>query len=149
MRIKEMKQPHVFISYAGENYGNLQDVRSVGNNPNNPIVFEDRSLADPVLNDRGHINRRPPSDPASAPVKRKIRELLQHSGKLLVLVGPNTHSHEWVLWEIKTFLQMHNDRSRVLFMRIPGDRFSGMPYEFRGFEIHHWNTNVLDRWLQQ
>lgn len=144
-----MKQPHVFTSYAGENHGNLQDVRSVASNPNHLITFVDRSLADPVLNDYGHINRRPPSDPASEPVKKKIRELLQQSGKLLVLVGPNTHSHEWVLWEIKTFLQIHNDKERVLFMRIPGDHYSGMPQEYRDFELHNWNTSILARWLQR
>ena len=143
-----MKQPHVFISYAGENYEILHDVRSAASNPNNLITFADRSLAEPVRNSYGDINRRPPSDPASEPVKRKIRELLQEAGKLLVLVGTNTHSHEWVLWEIETFLQMHNDRSRVLFMRVPGDCYSGMPQELSEFDIHDWNTNTIARWLQ-
>ncbi|UYM15466.1 TIR domain-containing protein [Endozoicomonas euniceicola] len=128
-----MNQPHVFISYAGENYENLQDVRAAASNPNNLITFVDRSLADPVRNSYGHINRRPPSDPASEQVKQEIQELLQQAGKLLVLVGPNTHSHEWVLWEVDTFLQMHSGRSRVMFMRIPGDYDSGMPRVFRGY----------------
>ena len=144
-----MKQPHVFISYAGEDYNYLYDVRSASSNPNNLITFVDRSLAEAIRNDFGHINRRPPSDPVSEPVKREIKPLLQQAGKLLVLVGANTHSHEWVLWEIETFLQMHRDRSRILFMRVPEDPTSGMPGVVSSYDIHDWNTSTIAAWLQR
>lgn len=106
----EKNMRSAFISYNHRNHEDLNIIRAVNQNPNNPLNFIDRSLKRPVLNEHGHINKKLPNDPKSKDVRDEIEKLLHGSSKLLVLMGQNTHSCEWVKWEIDTFRNMKKNQ---------------------------------------
>ncbi|PVZ72012.1 TIR domain-containing protein [Pelagibaculum spongiae] len=141
-----MPTPHVFISYAGDDFAAVETVKSIDSNPNNSIKFVDRSLAEPVRNANDDVIRRPPSDPASRAVKDAISPLLKNAGKLLVLIGSNTHSHEWVKWEIDTYRSLHPGNRSILLMRVPGEYNAGAPSNINIKPID-WNINDLKNWI--
>ena len=141
-----MSIPHVFISYASENCDTVSTVKSIVSNPNNTIKFVDRSLPGPILNAQGDVNRRPPDDPVSQPVKDAICSRMKDAGKLLVLIGPNTHSRTWVKWEIDTFRKYHRSNPAILLMRIPKDKYSGKPNNIDD-PVQDWDSKLLEEWL--
>lgn len=135
----------VFISYKHDDRGYVDQVISVSRNPNSPLEFDDHSLAEAVLNEHGHVNRRPPSDFASTPVKQEIQKRLKQADKLVVIIGENTHSSEWVKWEMDTFSNFRGARN-ILMMR---HQYStgGAPAGYSNYEIQDWNTRYLNQWV--
>ncbi len=138
----------VFISYDHDDQNHLNAIKSIRLNPNNSIEFIDRSLKEPVLNGYGDVNRRLPSDPASLPVRREIEKLLNQSSKLLVLVGRDTHSSEWVKWEVESFNRSKSNES-VLFMRVPNNLSSGFSNSTRRLNVTNWDSVKLTDWLRR
>jgi len=138
----------VFISYDHDDQHHLNSIKSIRLNPNNAIEFIDRSLKEPVLNAWGDVNRRLPSDPASLPVRREIEKLLNQSSKLLVLVGRDTHSSEWVNWEIESYNRTKSNES-ILFMRVPNNLSSGFSSNTRSVNITNWDSARLADWLRR
>ena len=136
----------VFISYKHSDRAYVNQVTSAVKNPNHPLEFDDHSLVKGVMNAHGDINRRPPSDHASQPVKDEIEKRLKQSTKLLVLIGNDTHSSEWVKWEIDTF-KKHRGERNILIMRHQHSTGS-LPYEYSRYDIQEWNTQYLSTWLQ-
>jgi hypothetical protein len=135
----------VFISYKSDDIQHKDALKSINYNKNIDICFFDSSLAEDVRNKEGHINRRPPWAERSQKTLDIIKNLLRQSNKLLVLIGPNTHSSEWVREEIRIFLETH-DFDHILFMRVKGDTTSG----FRGIDassIKNWSMPILSRFL--
>lgn len=122
-------------------------VLSLCDNPNNPIGFVSRSLPEPVLNEYGDVIRRAPHDSQAQPVKNSLGERLRQAGKLLVLLGSNTHSREWVKWEIDTFRSLHGDNADIFLMRIKGNVHAGKPNNIDD-EIYDWDTKLLKEWLE-
>jgi len=137
----------VFISYDHDDQSAKTDVESVRLNSNNLVSFHDSSLSEPVYNMNGHVNRRMPNDPASENVRTIIKNKLNESSKLLVLIGRDTHSSEWVKWEVDTFQSIKNN-SDILFMRIKGDSYSSLPKTVYGHSIKNWNMSELNSWLR-
>lgn len=136
----------VFISYKHSDRPYVDQAKSVAKNPNHPLEFDDHSLVKGVVNEHGHINRRRPSDPKSQPVKDEIEKRLKQSSKLLVLIGNNTHSSEWVKWEIDTFEKYRGARN-ILIMRHQHST-GGLPYKYSRYDIQCWSTQYLSTWLQ-
>ncbi len=136
----------VFISYDHDDQSTKRDVDSIRLNGNNLVEFHDNSLLEPVYNSYGHVNRRMPNDPASENVRSKIVELLNRSSKLLVLIGRDTHSSEWVKWEIEKFKALKRNPD-ILFMRVKNDLNSGLPSNARSHEIINWDSTGLRSWL--
>lgn len=136
----------VFISYDHKDQNILDDIKSIKNNPNNVADFLNRSLIDPILNEHGHVNRRTPIDPKSLPVRQEIEKLLKQSSKLLVLIGRDTHSSEWVKWEIGTFTKLKK-KPDILLMRASGEQLAGAPSNAKHLEITNWNFKKLSWWL--
>ncbi len=136
----------VFISYDHDDQEYLQSLRSVNSNPNNSLQFIDRSLEAPIFNEHGHVNRRQPVDPQSQLVKRKISEKIEQSSKMLVLLGIDTHSSEWVMWEIELFVQFKGSQN-ILMMRVPNNRSAGKPSNATQYSVHDWDVDLLNRWL--
>ena len=122
-------------------------VLSLCDNPNNPIEFVSRSLPEPIINEYGDVIRRPPHDSQAQPVKNVLKERLRQAGKLLVLLGSNTHSREWVKWEVDTFRSIHSCRADIFLMRIKGNPYAGKPNNIDG-EVHNWDTKLLRGWLE-
>ncbi|MFK0572829.1 TIR domain-containing protein [Endozoicomonas sp.] len=137
----------VFISYATNNIQYVRDIRSMANNPNNDTAFIDSSLPEPVRAPNGSIIKKSPHHESAAPVRNEIHSLLVNSDKLLVIVGPDTHSRKWVEWEIKMFRKLHTDDDRILLVRCPNDQNSGMPKYISDIEIIDWQPEVIKYWL--
>ncbi len=137
---------NVFISYDHDDQSAKRDVDSIRLNNNNLITFDDNSLKAPIHNDFGHVNRRMPSDHASKDVRTAIEKLLSESSKLLVLIGRDTHSSEWVKWEIDSFKSLKRNPD-ILFMRVKSDFNSGLPSNARNHEIINWDSAKLRNWL--
>lgn len=136
----------IFISYMHQDQDRFNDVKAIRLNYNNQVDFIDGSLQNPIYNTHGDINRRLPSDPAARNVVNEIKSLLAKSSKLLVLIGQNTHSSEWVKWEIETFINLKNNPD-ILFMRVAGDLWAGLPSGTRRHEIYDWDINRLTQWV--
>jgi hypothetical protein len=140
----------VFISYDHCDHEYLNDIKSVNQNQNNALTFLDRSLKRPVLNEHGNINKKPPTDPKSKKVRKEIRKLLNQSSKLLVLIGKDTHSCEWVKWEINTFREIKR-RPDIVLMRLDGSldeqTSAGPPNNAKGMPVEDWNVKRLSEWL--
>lgn len=138
-----------FVSYDHDDQARLNDLQSVSKNPNNNVEFLDRSLAEPVTNQYGHIIRRPPSDIQAYPVKKRIKRLLEQSSKLIVLIGRDTHSSEWVKWEIDTFRAIKGSDKNILLMRVLGDTPSGVPSNAKKVQLINWDLDLLSEWLHK
>ena len=138
----------VFISYDHDDQEHLHTIKSIRLNTSSPIEFIDRSLKEPVLNDYGHVNRKQPMDSASLPVRSEIEKLLNQSSKLLVLVGRDTHSSEWVKWEIESFTRLKRNES-ILLMRVPNNSSAGAPTGSRHLGILNWSSAELAKWLER
>lgn len=136
----------IFISHDHDDQHHLNAIKSLRLNPNNPIDFVDRSLTSPVLNSYGDVNRRLPSDSASLPVRQEIEKLLNQSSKLLVLVGRDTHSSEWVKWEVEYFGR-NKSAENILFMRVPNNLSSGFSSNSSRPNIVNWDSKNLENWL--
>jgi hypothetical protein len=137
----------VFISYKHSDRHYIDQVKSVARNPNHPLEFDDHSLAEAVLNMQGHVNRRQPSDFLSQPVKDEIEKRLKQSSKLLVILGDDTHSSEWVKWEINTF-EKHRGTRNILIMRHQHST-GKLPLEYSRYSIESWNPQYLNDWLKR
>lgn len=136
----------VFISHNHKDNLYIDAIKSTVKNPNHELYFHNNSLAKPVYNSYGHINRRPPSDPLSTPVKNEINKLLSTTDKLLVLLGNDTHSKEWVTWEIKSFVSK-NGWGEILLMRTPDNIRGGAPEIANHLHVHDWNMDELSKWI--
>lgn len=137
----------IFISYDHDDQNTKRDVESIRLNNNNSVSFHDNSLIEPIYNSYGDVNRRMPSDSASKDVRITIKSKLEESSKLLVLIGRDTHSSEWVKWEIETFKSIKNHPD-VLFMRVKGNYNSGLPKSVNNDSIKDWNMSELNDWLK-
>lgn len=135
----------VFISYKHDDDRYVNDVRSIRSNSNHPLSFNDRSLEEAILNEYGDINRRSPADAASMPVQDNIKQRLQDSDKLVVLIGDNTHSSLWVQWEMDTFRKFRGERN-ILMMRLPSSN-GGAPSGYSSSSIKDWDTRYLSNWI--
>lgn len=136
----------VFISYSHYDQRYVNDIKSVRLNNNHSLSFRDSSLPEPIYNGDGHVNRRPPYDFASMPVREKISELLRDSDKLLVLVGDDTHSKLWVEWEIEEF-RSQKWNPDILVMKIPGS-LAGAPTVAQRYEIYEWDLDFVSKWVR-
>lgn len=136
----------LFISYIHEDDKHIELLKSIKNNNNNSINFSDSSLVKPILNEHGHINKKPPSNPKSEDVRECIKHLLRNSNKLLVLIGKDTHSSEWVKWEIETYFLLKNQPD-ILLMRVPYEYQAGSPSCVKHLPVIDWNVDYLDEWI--
>lgn len=137
----------VFISYKHDDQESKNAVDSIRQNLNNSIHFYDTSLQEPVCNSYGDINRRSPHDVASNLVNDEILKLIKESDKFLALIGENTHSSEWVNWEVKQFRKLKPDNN-ILLMRIPQGIRGGLPLAAEGLKVYDWNMGVLEKFTR-
>lgn len=135
----------VFISYSHSDQRYVSDIKSVRLNRNHGLGFNDKSLQEPIYNEEGHVNRRPPHDSASYLVRQEISRRLQESDKLLVLLGNDTHSKLWVEWEINEFRKLKQG-SDILVMKVPNS-LGGAPKIVQQ-EVYDWDLNMVSSWVR-
>ena len=138
----------IFISYKTEDIQYVRDIQSLSKNPNNPIKFIDQSLPEPVTDEFGNIITKPPSHPEASEVRNNIYSRLESSDKLLIIVGKNTHSSQWVEWEIRSFIKINRSNAKILLMRHKENYSSGMPIFIGNFEVHNWDPSYLRKWQE-
>jgi len=88
-------------------------------------------------------------------VRDEIMDKFDNASKLIVLIGSNTGSSEWVDWEIKTFYNMKKELSgnntwkRIRGMRLKGQDYASIPIALNGraTETMNWDPERLDKWF--
>jgi len=149
LKFKVLNMKRIFISHNHRNSDAIERIKSLNKNPNNNLNFKDKSLSGPILNQYDHVIRRPPSDTAANPVKKEIKRLLHESDKLLVLVGPDSHSSMWVDWEIKAFTSIYGSTKNILLMATQNDTRTTGPESARHLTVHAWDTKRLIEWAKR
>ncbi len=144
----------IFISYDHSDANQVNGFKGLLANPNHKLDGHDRSLPEPVRDKQGQIIRFPPTDPRSEPVRKAIRELFDQASRLVVLIGDDTHSSEWVDWEIKEFYRrkegLGDASKRIRGMRLKGSR-GGEPAALNGRArpTLTWDPDAIDRWFDE
>jgi hypothetical protein len=137
----------IFISYSHVDQSSINEIKSVRLNSNHNLSFFDNSLSAPIYNGQGHVNRRPPADYASIPVREEITKLLLNSEKLLVILGNDTHSKLWVEWEIEEFKRLHRSPD-ILVMRTR-DSLGGAPRVAQNLSVYEWDLDFVSKWVNR
>ncbi len=147
----------IFISFDHDDNAQVNGFRGLIENPNHPLDAHDRSLREPVRDARGNPIKVRPGDPRAEPIKRELRSRFDRCSRLVVLVGDNTHSSEWVDWEIRTFYEMKyplsGDRTwkRIRGMWLKGAT-GGLPAALQNGKSTRalaWDPTALDRWFDE
>lgn len=147
----------VFVSYDHDDQKQVAGFKLLKNNPNHPLEFRDHSLKEPVRDRLGKPIKFPPSDPRSKPVRDEILGRFANCSKLVVLIGLDTHTSEWVAWEIDNFFRVkkplsgENTWKRIRGMRLKGAEQATAPSALAGqaTKTMAWEPEVLDKWLDE
>lgn len=120
----------VFISYEHDGDRDfINGIRGMIANDNIDLDFYDESVRDAIDSRNADY------------IKSKIKEKILRSSILLVIVGKDTHTSRWVLWEIET---ARNNYKSVIFMRRKNDFSSSLSDNFtKGRQIHNWDVDFL------
>src|SRR5580700_6955684 len=149
---------NVFVSFDHDDQKQVGGFKLLKNNPNHPLDFQDHSLKDAVRDRSGKPIKYPPSDARSKPVRDEIKRKFDRASKLVVLIGDNTHSSEWVEWEINTFYEMKEELSgentwkRIRGMTLKGSDQATIPnalFNGRSTQWLTWDPEALDKWLDK
>ena len=118
----------IFISYDYDTDREfIAGIQGIAANPNIDFDFYNESVTKQIQSHN------------EAYVKSKLRDKIQRSSTLLCIVGRNTHSSQWVRWEVSTALALGK---KVIFMRRKGNLNSTVP--FRGTKtVHNWDVAKL------
>jgi hypothetical protein len=146
---------NVFVSYDHDDQEQVGAFRLLKHNPNHPLDFYDHSLKEPVLGPSGKPIKYPPSDPRSKPVRDVIKKKFDRASKLVVLIGDDTYTSEWVEWEINAFYDMKEEISgdntwkRIRGMTLKGSSAATVPAALgdRSTKVLSWDPEELDKWL--
>ncbi len=149
---------NVFVSFDHDDQKQVAGFKLLKNNPNHPLEFHDHSLKEPLLDRNAKPIKYPPSDPRSKPVRDAIIKKFERASKLVVLIGDDTSTSEWVDWEINTFYEMKKKLSgektwkRIRGMTLKGSDRATIPnalYNRRSTQWFAWDPDTLDKWLDQ
>ncbi len=148
---------NTFVSFDHDDQKQVGGLKLLKNNPDHPLDFHDHSVKEPVLGRSGRPIKYPPSDPRSKPVRDAIIKKFDRASKLVVLIGNDTHSSEWVEWEINTFYNMKKDLSgentwkRIRGMTLKGSDNATIPDALKGQSTKRlaWDPEALDKWLDK
>lgn len=146
---------NVFVSFDHDDQQQVGAFKLLKHNPNHPLEFQDHSLKEPVLGPSGKPLRYPPSDARSKPVREAITKKFERVSKLVVLIGDDTHTSEWVTWEINTFYSMKESVSgdktwkRIRGMTLKGSSGATIPAALgnHSTKVLAWAPETLDKWL--
>ncbi|CZQ57289.1 MTH538 TIR-like domain (DUF1863) [Staphylococcus aureus] len=114
----------LFVRYRADDEGSRYKNLLVGwsENPNKiffDVKFEDTSIGISINSTNAYY------------IKRKIKEKIESSNKVICIIGENTHSSEWVNWELVT---AHNLNKPIVAIKI--DKSYKSPIEVYGKNVH-------------
>lgn len=85
-------------------------------------------------------------------IKSLLRARIDWAGKMIVVVSPETHRHDWVDWEIE-YAKKFPDK-KIIGVWAPGTTAENLPEELEDFadSMIHWDADAIidalenDRW---
>jgi hypothetical protein len=80
--------------------------------------------------------------------KTQCTERIKQSTVVIVMIGPETHSREAVLWEINKAYELGKP---VMAVRIYRDENHRVPKPLveHGAKISNWDTEKVQRWIEK
>ena len=122
---------NVFISHCGEDADCLDKVRNL-------LRKQGYEVRDSSIDERNPNNAKDPDY-----IKALIRPKIDWAGKVLVLIGPETHAKEWVDWEIE-YATKKGDK-RIVGIYVQGGTDSDIPANLKkyGDALVPWNSDKL------
>lgn len=127
-----MKSRNVFISHYGADDEHVQKLKS---------NLSDRGVS---LRNSSRDSTRPNNASNEEYIKSMLRDGINWAGSVVVLVGPDTHSREWVNWEIE---YAHKLGKRIIGVFLHGAKDSDIPMNLDkyGHGLTGWNMEkVID-----
>ncbi|MEG3639256.1 TIR domain-containing protein [Magnetococcus sp. PR-3] len=88
------ERKNVFISFAYEDFQDVQALRAQSANDNNDIAFNDYSVKEPFDSERADY------------IKQKLAERINQSSTTVVYLSPETSRSQWVKWEVEKSLAL-------------------------------------------
>lgn len=85
---------NTFLSFDYEDIDEVNLLRAHAKNEKSEIEFIDRSVKDPINSERAEY------------IKQKIVERIRQCSQTVVYITDNTHSSDWVKWEVEKSLQL-------------------------------------------
>ncbi|WP_456462122.1 TIR domain-containing protein [Reichenbachiella sp.] len=127
-----MKSRNVFISHYGADDEHVQKLKS---------NLSDRGVS---LRNSSRDSTRPNNASNEEYIKSMLRDGINWAGSVVVLIGPDTHSREWVNWEIE---YAHKLGKRIIGVFLHGAKDSDVPENLDnyGHGLTGWNMDkVID-----
>lgn len=122
---------NVFISHRHEDDRLLSQLRAL-------LVRKGCEIRDSSVN-----STNPNQAQAEAYIKTILAERIQRSGKIIVIVSPDTKNHEWVDWEIE-YAHRFPDK-RIIGVWAPGAAECDLPAGLEEYAdaIVGWNADAI------
>ena len=127
------KEPvNIFISHCGEDADQLENLHNL-------LKGKGYEVRDSSIDERNPNNAKDPEY-----IKSLLRPKIDWAGKVLVLIGPETHTKEWVDWEIEYASNFGNKRIIGVYDR--GATDSDIPENLNkyGDALVPWNSDKLE-----
>ena len=127
----EKEVVNIFICHCGENADSLEKVRNL-------LGKQGYEVRDSSIDEKNPNNAKDPEY-----IKTLIRPKIDWAGKILVLIGPETHTKAWVDWEIE--YANKNGAKRTVGIYVEGGTESEIPANLKkyGDALVPWNSDKL------
>jgi hypothetical protein len=124
------KTKNVFISHFNEDEEHIQNLKDL-------LVKNGYTLRN------SSIDSTKPNDASNSDyIKKLLREGINWAGTTIVLIGPKTHTRNWVDWEIE---QSNKQGNRIVGVFVNGASDSDVPENFRkyGDALVGWTSDKI------
>ncbi len=129
-----MIKRRVFISFKAEDLDLVRGLRLMARNPNYDLEFYDESVRVPI------------NSVQASYIKTRIRDKLSRSGVVLCLVNTDTHTSNWVAWELESAIEL---KKPIVAMAAKGVSRATLPEPIRGKGVvfYTWAPGSLGSYL--
>ncbi len=129
MRKKE--SVNIFISHCGEDADQLKNLRNL-------LKRKGYEVRDSSIDERDPNNAKDPEY-----IRTLLRPKIDWAGTVLVLIGPETHTKDWVDWEIE--YANKSGEKRIVGIYVRGGTNSDVPENLKkyGDAVVAWNSDKL------
>ena len=126
-----VSQRNVFISFDVDDGSAVNLLRSQAKDDRFPFEFRDYSVKEPF----------------DEKWKSEVRNLIELTSAVIVMIGPNTAKSNAVDWEIR---QAHRQNKRVIGVRIRRDQNHEIPPAMTeyGDDVTNWDTKTIAQLLE-